>query len=109
LIKTVPVQRRAVSSAIATLAVSGFVAACGGGSDSTSATPTAGSAGPGVYDSQLAFDTTTYTTITVTLDGVATPVRWYREVCYVGRPMLGEFQKTRNAPGALYSVAARAA
>jgi hypothetical protein len=43
--------------------------------------------GPGVHDSQLAFDKTKYTTITVTLDGVATPVRWYREVCYVGKPM----------------------
>lgn len=52
---------------------------CGGGS--------ADAAGPGVYDSQLAFDKTNYTTITVTLDGVATPVRWYREVCYVGKPM----------------------
>jgi len=42
---------------------------------------------PGVYDSQLAFDKAKYTTITVTLDGVSTPVRWYREVCYVGKPM----------------------
>lgn len=42
---------------------------------------------PGVYDSQLAFDKARYTTITVTLDGVSTPVRWYREVCYVGKPM----------------------
>jgi hypothetical protein len=33
------------------------------------------------------FDKTKYTTITVTLDGVSTPVRWYREVCYVGKPM----------------------
>jgi hypothetical protein len=79
MIETIPFQRRAVSGAIAALTVSGLIAACGGGSDSA--------ADPGVYDSQLAFDTTKYTTITVTLDGVATPVRWYREVCYVGKPM----------------------
>lgn len=40
-----------------------------------------------MYDSQLTFDKTKYTTITVTLDGVGTPVRWYREVCYVAKPM----------------------
>jgi hypothetical protein len=83
MIETIPFQRRAVSGAIAALTVSGLIAACGGGSDSDSAAP----ASPGVYDSQLAFDKTKYTTITVTLDGVATPVRWYREVCYVGKPM----------------------
>jgi hypothetical protein len=43
--------------------------------------------GQGAFDSQLAFDKTKYSTITVTLDGVNTPVRWYREVCYVGKPM----------------------
>jgi hypothetical protein len=41
----------------------------------------------GVYDSALAFNPAAYTTITITLDGVSTPVRWYREVCYVGKPM----------------------
>jgi hypothetical protein len=57
------------------------VAGCGGGSDGAS------NAGPGVFDSQLAFNGSKYTTINVTLDGVSTPVRWYREVCYVGKPM----------------------
>ena len=52
---------------------------CGGGG--------AEAAGPGTYDTQLAFDKTKFTTINVTLDGVATPVRWYREVCYVAKPM----------------------
>jgi len=61
--------------------------ACGGGSSTTASTSSAETAGPGAFDSQLAFDKTKYTTITVTLDGVATPVRWYREVCYVGQPM----------------------
>jgi hypothetical protein len=54
---------------------------CGGSSDGAAAAIT------GVYDSQLAFDSSKYTTINVTLDGVSTPVRWYRELCYVGKPM----------------------
>lgn len=63
--------------------------ACGGGSNANPAASTsaAETAGPGAFDSKLAFDKTKYTTITVTLDGVSTPVRWYREVCYVGKPM----------------------
>ena len=72
-----PFKRRALAAAIAVIAAAGALTACG--SDD--------GAGPGVYDSALAFDTTKYTTITVTLDGVSTPVRWYREVCYVGKPM----------------------
>lgn len=72
---TFPFQARAVAGAIAVLAGSVLSTACGGGTE------------PGVFDSQLVFDKAKYTTITVTLDGVATPVRWYREVCYVGKPM----------------------
>jgi hypothetical protein len=41
----------------------------------------------GAYDSALAFKQDAYTTINITLDGASTPVRWYREVCYVGKPM----------------------
>jgi hypothetical protein len=77
----IPFQRRNMALAVAALAGTLNVA-CGGGTDSTTE-----AASPGVYDNQLAFDKTKYTTITVTLDGVATPVRWYREVCYVGKPM----------------------
>lgn len=65
--------------------------ACGGsdGSDSSGATAPVVVANPGVYDAALAFDTSKapYATITVNLDGQDTPVRWYREVCYVGAPM----------------------
>ena len=68
---------RAVAASIAALSVAGLLTACGGGDG----------ADAGAYDSQLAFDKAKYTTITVTLDGVSTPVRWYREVCYVGKPM----------------------
>ncbi|WP_310460207.1 subtype B tannase [Sphaerotilus sp.] len=92
-----PSQRRAVALAITVLVGGGLNVACGGGTDTT--TPTTEVAGAGVYDSQLAFDKTRYTTITVTLDGVATPVRWYREVCYVGKPMkLAPTQANLGAP-----------
>jgi len=91
-------KRRVLSASIAALSVSGLLGACGGGSSdsttsdtsastSTSTSTTATTAAAGAFDSQLAFDKSKYTTITVTLDGVATPVRWYREVCYVAKPM----------------------
>ncbi len=69
----------------ATAAALGAAALCAGCNDGGSGDSSA--AGPGVYDSQLAFDKGKYTTITVTLDGVSTPVRWYREVCFVAKPM----------------------
>ena len=74
---------KAISLA-ASLCIAGLTIGCDGGSNAN-ITPDA--AGPGVYDSKLAFDKTKFTTITVTLDGVKTPVRWYREVCYVANPM----------------------
>ena len=79
-----PFARRALAASIAALSVTGLMTACGGSSKSSGAATTASA---GAYDSQLVFDKTKYTTITVTLDGVSTPVRWYREVCYVGKPM----------------------
>ncbi|MDT7838025.1 subtype B tannase [Aquabacterium sp. OR-4] len=90
----IPFQSRTLALAAAALAGGSLIAGCNAGADSpaAAATPattpsTTETAGPGVYDSQLVFDKTRYTTITVTLDGVATPVRWYREQCYVGKPM----------------------
>jgi hypothetical protein len=80
-------KRSAVASAIALMSATTLLTACGGSDSVTAPDPVVVAAGPGVYDSQLAFDRTKFTTITVTLDGVATPVRWYREVCYVGKPM----------------------
>jgi hypothetical protein len=76
-----PSHPRTLALTVMALAIGSLTVACGGLSTTTEA------AGPGIHDSQLAFDKTKYTTITVTLDGVATPVRWYREVCYVGKPM----------------------
>src|SRR6187549_3337071 len=85
-------KRRALAASIAAISAAGLLSACGGDDSDTPVTPapttsTPEVVGPGVYDTQLAFDKTKYTTITVTLDGVSTPVRWYREVCYVGNPM----------------------
>ncbi len=71
---TKPIQHLKATSLAAALCVAGLTAACGGGSDSSKSD--SNTAGAGVYDSQLAFDKTKYTTITVTLDGVSTPVRW---------------------------------
>jgi len=75
---TKPLQPLKLTSLAAALCAAVTVGCGGGGAEA---------AGPGTYDTQLAFDKTKYTTINVTLDGVATPVRWYREVCYVAKPM----------------------
>lgn len=67
------------------------LAACGsdnGPADAVAATPAPPATQVGAYDSALAFDKTKYITINVTIDGVNTPVRWYKEVCYVGKPIL---------------------
>ena len=77
-----PGARQAIALAAA-LSVAGLIAGCGGGTTVSAAE----AAVVGAFDSQLAFDKTKFTTINVTLDGVSTPVRWYREVCYVGKPM----------------------
>lgn len=67
------------------------LAACGsdnGPDNATSVTSPSPAAPVGAYDSALVFDKTKYTSINVTIDGVNTPVRWYKEVCYVGKPVL---------------------
>lgn len=74
---TQPLPFRTLAGTVAALSAAGLMTACGGG----------GGAISGEYDSQLTFDKSKYTTITVTLDGVSTPVRWYRELCYVAKPM----------------------
>lgn len=71
--------RKAISLAAALLA-SSMLFGCGGGSSDAAVA--------GEFDTKLVFDKSKYTTINVTLDGVATPVRWYREVCYVAKPMV---------------------
>jgi hypothetical protein len=79
--------RHAIGLAV-TLCAGGLMTACAGSA-----------AAAGAYDNQLAFDKTQYTTITIMLDGVSTPVRWYREVCYVGKPMkLAPVQPALGSP-----------
>ena len=83
-----PFPRRVLAATVATLCATGLTAVwadASPGADARSDRTPGHRAG--THDRQLAFDAAKYTTITVTLDGVATPVRWYREVCYVGQPM----------------------
>ncbi len=83
--------RRATRAAGLTLCLGGAVmlAACNSGSsgdDATEPAPTPEQPVSGVYDKDLAFDASNYTKLTVSVDGEAVPVRWYKEVCYVAKP-----------------------
>jgi hypothetical protein len=64
-------------SSVVTIATLSFLSACGDNSTTS----------VGAFDSLLTFDKTKYKTINVTLDGKSTPVRWYREVCFLNKPM----------------------
>jgi hypothetical protein len=50
--------------------------------------PAHAAASTGTYDRLLSFDKSKFTTLTVTIDGQNVPVRWYKEVCYVAKPVL---------------------
>jgi hypothetical protein len=90
----VNVKKSMVRGAVALLGVVTLGTGCDGGGISA-----ADAAGPGEFDSVLTFDRAKYSTITVTLDGVSTPLRWYREVCYVAKPMkLAPTQALLGAP-----------
>ena len=64
----------ATAVALACVGASGWAEA--GGRSSTDA-----------EDAALAFAPANYTSLTVTVDGVSIPVRWYKEVCYVAKPV----------------------
>lgn len=49
-------------------------------------------------DVALAFDSAAYTTITVSVDGQAMNVRWYKEICYVANPVAAAAQQP-GGPG----------
>ncbi|MCT9010581.1 subtype B tannase [Streptomyces rhizosphaerihabitans] len=49
-------------------------------------------------DAALAFDSTAYTTITVSVDGQPMNVRWYKEICYVANPVAAAAQQP-GGPG----------
>lgn len=49
-------------------------------------------------DSALDFDSAAYTTIAVTVDGRPMNVRWYKEICYVAKPVAAAAQQP-GGPG----------
>jgi hypothetical protein len=53
---------------------------------------------PDPQDAALAFDSTAYTTITVSVDGQPMNVRWYKEICYVANPVAAAAQQP-GGPG----------
>ncbi|WP_433363721.1 hypothetical protein ACQPZX_32645 [Actinoplanes sp. CA-142083] len=62
--------------------------------------PQAASSHPGgghsadAEDAALTFDPANYTSFTVTVDGQATNVRWYKEICDVAAPVAAAAQQT---------------
>ncbi|MFJ7300102.1 subtype B tannase [Streptomyces sp. NPDC099088] len=65
----------------------------------TGAGPSRGSAkGADPQDAALAFDSAAYTTITVSVDGRPMNVRWYKEICYVAKPVAAAAQQP-GGPG----------
>lgn len=73
-------KRSATTAALVTLTTAGLLSGCGGSSEATLTTPA------DLEDSALKFDATKYTTINITVDGVAVKVRQYR-VVYVATPV----------------------
>ncbi|MFJ3714224.1 subtype B tannase [Streptomyces sp. NPDC090057] len=45
-------------------------------------------------DAALAFDSSAYTTLSVTVDGQPVNVRWYKELCYVAHPVASAAQQS---------------
>jgi hypothetical protein len=77
-IKNIRARAGLAASASLLLALAGCGSSNGGTADGTSG---------GAFDSALSFDSSKYTTINVKIDGVQVPVRWYKEVCYVAKPV----------------------
>lgn len=74
---TFKLTRRSLMAAMPAMASVGVLAGCGGGD---------GAAAVSAEDTALKFDASTYTTVNVTLDGVALKLRQYRRV-YVAKPV----------------------
>ncbi|MEU1049813.1 subtype B tannase [Streptomyces sp. NPDC005897] len=55
-------------------------------------------------DAALAFDSATYTTITVTVDGRPVNVRWYKEICYVADPVTAAAQQPGGPVGGTTTI-----
>lgn len=70
-------KRRALATLAAAMSAAGLIAGCGDGGDDET---------PDAENTALKFDAATYTTVNVTVDGVATKVRQYKLV-YVAKPI----------------------
>ncbi|MEV5886850.1 subtype B tannase [Streptomyces sp. NPDC052020] len=55
-------------------------------------------------DAALAFGSSGYTTITVTVDGRPVDVRWYKEICYVANPVAAAAQQPGGPGGGSTTV-----
>ncbi|MFD7687449.1 subtype B tannase [Streptomyces sp. NPDC059781] len=55
-------------------------------------------------DAALAFDSTAYTTITVTVDGRPMDVRWYKEICYVADPVAAAARQPAGPGGGTTTI-----
>jgi hypothetical protein len=55
-------------------------------------------------DAALAFDSAAYTTITVTVDGRPMNVRYYKEICYVAKPVAAAAQQPGGPGGGTTTI-----
>ncbi|MGW8063140.1 subtype B tannase [Streptomyces ziwulingensis] len=55
-------------------------------------------------DAALDFDSAAYTTITVTVDGRPTNVRWYKQICYVANPVAAAAQQPGGPGGGTTTI-----
>lgn len=81
------IRYRALAAA---MAAAGLAAGCGGGDDPAPSTSTTAA---DTEDAALKFDAAAYTTVNVTIDGVATKVRQYK-VVYVAKPVKASLTQT---------------
>ncbi|WCN04936.1 subtype B tannase [Streptomyces sp. M92] len=74
----------------------------------TSAAVAAPTAGRGhtvdPQDAALDFDSAAYTTITVTVDGSPVNVRWYKQICYVAKPVAAAAQQPGGPGGGTTTI-----
>ncbi|MGW4021350.1 subtype B tannase [Streptomyces sp. NPDC005009] len=55
-------------------------------------------------DAALAFDSTAYTTLTVTVDGRPVDVRWYKQICYVADPVAAAARQPAGPGGGTTTI-----
>ena len=80
--KPMNLNRRAIASSVAALCLTCVLSACGSDNEEVPVV----AAPPDAEDTALKFDANAFTTVNVTIDGVATRVRQYR-IVYVAKPV----------------------